>query len=204
MKLLEGIAVIYAVIGLVAVFAGPAAKALEEELSELPPDTPAIKLALFRTAISVAIIALWPPLVPSAARDRARRKQEAEIELLGLMRGLAASGTDQDEIPGAVGEFGLCATNPIPTHTPFGSRFYLSRLRAASGGAINYVRRGSTIPVSGGHPVDIYTISDVRGQFLATIYVSPYHRRNSQRAPEGFQIADLDIDGSLAQESAVG
>jgi hypothetical protein len=78
-----------------------------------------------------------------------------------------------------------------------GSRSYLAGLRTASGGAINYVRRGSTIPGSGGHPVDIYTVSDARRQFLATVYVSPYHTRNSRRAPVGFQIVDLDIEGEL-------
>jgi hypothetical protein len=197
MKLLEGIAVICVVIGLVLVFVGPAAKALKEEISVLPPDTPAIKLALFRTAMSAGIIALWPVLVPSAARDLTQRKKEAERNLLGLMGALAATGTDQDEIPRGCRGVRLCATNPIPTHTIFGSRSYLAGLRTASGGAINYVRGGSTIPGSGGHPVDTYTISDARGRFLATVYVSPYHRRNSRKAPEGFQLVDLDIEGEL-------
>jgi hypothetical protein len=107
MELLEGIAVIYVVIGLVLVFVGPAARALKEEVFELPPDTPAIKLALFRTAVSAGIVAAWPVLVPSAARTLAREKKEAERNLLGLMGALAASGTDQDEIPGATGEFDL-------------------------------------------------------------------------------------------------
>jgi hypothetical protein len=82
----------------------------------------------------------------------------------------------------------------------FGSRFYLSSLRTASGGAVNYVRRRSAMPGSGGHPVDIYTVSDARGRFLATVYVSPYHKRNSRRAPVGFQIVDLDVEGDLVQE----
>jgi hypothetical protein len=191
-----GIAIVYIFIGLVAVFVGPAARALKEELSDLPSDQP-IKGILFRLGISVGIVLAWPVLVPSAARTLAREKKEAERNLLGLMGALAAAGTDQDEIPGAVGEFGLCVTNPVPTHTMFGSRFYLSSLRTASGGAVNYVRRGSTIPGSGGHPVDIYTVSDARGQFLAAIYISAYHKRNSGKAPKGFRIVDLDIEGEL-------
>jgi hypothetical protein len=191
------IATIYALIGLVAVFVGPAARALKNELSDLPPDRPT-KVAIFRVGISVGIVLAWPVLVPSAARELTRRKREAERNLLGLMGALAATGTDQDEIPGAVGEFGLCATNPIPTNTIFGSRSYLASLRTASGGAINYVRRGSTSAGSGEHQVDIYEISDARGRFLATIYISAYHKRNSKRAPAGFRIADLDIEGSLA------
>jgi hypothetical protein len=104
--------------------------------------------------------------------------KEAERNLLSLVGALAATGTDQDEIPGAVGEFGLCVTNPIPTHTMFGSRSYLASLRTASGGAINYFAGAPRFPVQ----ADIRSIST---------------RSASRKAPEGFQLVDLDIEGEL-------
>ena len=108
--------------------------------------------------------------------------------LFHAMLQLSADGTDADEIPGAVGEFGLVATNPIPTANIIASRSYLDSLTTSDGQKISYERRGSLVPDGAEKPVDIYDLSTPQGDFVGAVYISPYHRKNSNKAPKGFRI----------------
>ena len=98
-------------------------------------------------------------------------------------------GVDTDDIPKAYGPFGLCKTNPVPTRGIPGSNEYLARLRTKDGHSIKSARTGSTgaDDVTSGM-IDMYNISS-GGVSLGTIYLCPYHKKNSGKAPEGFQLA---------------
>lgn len=122
-----------------------------------------------------------------------KKKEEAEAaELLKAIMEFQvearADGVDTDDIPKAYGPFGLCKTNPIPTQSVFGSNAYLESLRTKDGRRVTAHRIGSTSAedVTSGM-IDIYQLS-ADGQPEATIYVCPYHKRNSSKAPEGFRL----------------
>lgn len=184
------IAIGYLCIGCLATFVGPAAKDIREEYQDVVGDHP-IKARVFVAALVLAMAILWPVLLPSAVKTVARRKQRESSNLFALMGALADNGTDQDMVLGASGEFGLTVTNPIPTRTPMGSKAYLDRLRTVSGEEISWSRVGSTGAASSGWPIDMYTISTrERGRPLGTLFVSPYHKRNSGLAPNGFKLVD--------------
>jgi hypothetical protein len=106
--------------------------------------------------------------------------------LFHAMLQLSADGTEADEIPGSVGEFGLTPTNPIPTVNVFGSQSYLDRLGTSDGRVVHHARRGSVVPERSKKPVDIYDLTDQQGNHLGTVYISPYHRKNSEKTPAGF------------------
>lgn len=93
--------------------------------------------------------------------------------------------TDQDEIPGTVGRFGLDPGNPIPIHGVPNSKFYLNKLRQADGQPINFRREGSISHESIVLPIDQYLIFDLEDEELARIYISPYHKKCSEKAPDG-------------------
>lgn len=97
-------------------------------------------------------------------------------------------GTDQDTIPEGFGEFGLELTNPIPVHTIIGNRVYLDKLRTLDGKKVEYERQGSTHCGNIKNCIDIYNIT-VESIFVAKLYISPYNRKNSERAPKGFILA---------------
>jgi hypothetical protein len=99
-----------------------------------------------------------------------------------------AIGCDTDELPNGFGEFGLTPTNPIPTNTIMGSYAYLSQLCTADGIRVENRRRGSMNSEVSKMPIDIYELSSRDGILLATIYISPYHQRNSKNAPRGFRL----------------
>ncbi|MCX4156645.1 MULTISPECIES: hypothetical protein [Paraburkholderia] len=109
-------------------------------------------------------------------------------ELFELMSRMCEDGVDADELPNASGEFGMSAGNPIPCHTTFGSTAYLGRLRTLDGVKVDYKRIGSMSSDASAHPVDAYEISHPNGEKLATIFISPYQKRISNRAPKGFKL----------------
>lgn len=98
-------------------------------------------------------------------------------------------GVDTDEIPNGYGPFGLSKTNPIPTRGVPGSNEYLARLRTKEGRSVESSRLGSTSAkdVTSGM-IDMYNVSS-GGVSLGTVYLCPYHKRNSEKAPEGFRLA---------------
>lgn len=180
----------YLCVGCLAAFIGPAAKDIRREYQDVAGDH-RIKARFFVAALVLGMAILWPVLLPSAVKTVARRKQCESSNLIALMGALANNGTDQDMIPGASGQFGLTVTNPIPTRTPMGSKVYLDRLRTVSGEEISWSRVGSTGAGSSRWPIDMYTTSTREGGHpVGTLFVSPYHKRNSGLAPNGFKLVD--------------
>lgn len=98
-------------------------------------------------------------------------------------------GLDVDELPNGRGEFGLSPSNPIPCKTVFGSTAYLGRLRTPDGIKVVYERIGSVNSDMSPYPVDTYAISHPDGQKLETLFISPYQKRISGKAPRGFKLA---------------
>ena len=99
------------------------------------------------------------------------------------------NGVDADEVPNGSGEFGLSPTNPIPCKTTFGSTAYLGRLRAPDDTKVTYTRIGSMNHNLEPGPTDAYDVFHRDGRKLATIYICPYHKRISGKAPRGLTLA---------------
>ena len=123
------------------------------------------------------------------------KKKKENQEAAELMKALIQyqvesrkDGVDTDDIPKGYGPYGLCETNPVPTQGIPGSNEYLSRLRTKDGRSIESSRIGSTIAedVTSG-AIDMYSITS-RGVSIGTVYLCPYHKRNSGKAPEGFRL----------------
>ena len=129
--------------------------------------------------------------------DIFRKKEKTAFDSLEdspaylLQKALAGScddGVDADEMPNGHGEYGLSTTKPIPCHTIPGGYQYLESLCASDGTKIKYERIGSFSSDVSPHLIDGYVISDLNGQELATLYISPYQKRNSGKAPKGFKL----------------
>jgi len=43
------------------------------------------------------------------------------------------------------------------------------------------------VPEGSTKPVATYDLTDQQGDYVGTIYICPYHRQNSEKAPEGFR-----------------
>ena len=97
-------------------------------------------------------------------------------------------GTDKDVMPEGYGEFGLEITNPIPTSSIPDSYFYLNSLRTQNGSEITFNRIGSMGAPNISQTIDAYTIS-ANEQELATIYICPYNKKTSTKAPKGFMLS---------------
>lgn len=97
-----------------------------------------------------------------------------------------AKGVRTNSIPGGMGEYGLSVDNPIPTISTRCSERYLARLRFRNS-PVEWERLGSGgTKVTPGR-VDMYRLA-VRGGDVGTIYICPYHKRNSGLAPKGFSL----------------
>jgi hypothetical protein len=108
------------------------------------------------------------------------------IKMFGGMFG-GDSGTAEDTMPEGYGEFGLEVTNPIPTQTPVGSRTYLEQLHTADGVKVDYERIGSMRAPNIPYMIDGYRIF-ANSREVATLYICPYNKKNSERAPKGFTL----------------
>jgi ssDNA thymidine ADP-ribosyltransferase, DarT len=93
-------------------------------------------------------------------------------------------GVDADQIPDAIGEFGLDVNNPIPVKSVLGAIEYLDNLTFSDGSKVKYVRLGSTSSAHVKHSVDAYELSRESGEKVCTVYLSPYHKRNSRKKPD--------------------
>lgn len=113
---------------------------------------------------------------------------QKQKELFEAMLPMCEDGVDADEIPNGRGEFGITSSNPIPCKTVFGSTAYLGRLRTPDGTKVVYERVGSVDSDVSPHPVDAYEISHPNGQKLATLFISPYQKRTSGKAPKEFNL----------------
>ena len=107
--------------------------------------------------------------------------------ILRAMSLLNEGGTDLDTIPEGYGEFGYEVTNPIPVNTVLGNMAYLRRLRTLNGKEVQVTRLGSTWAPIIEKPINNYEIS-VEGEKIASLFLSPYHKKNSIRSPKGFKL----------------
>ena len=67
---------------------------------------------------------------------------------------------------------------------------YLRRLRTIDGGMVSAERIGSQLSRISNMPIDSYQIFNAKQEEIAIIYISPYHRKNSAKAPKGFMLID--------------
>ena len=99
-------------------------------------------------------------------------------------------GCDTDEIPGSYGSFGYVPTNPIPTKGIVGSHAYLSKLKLAENDdRISWERTDTCSAENIENIIDKYKLSKESGEYIATIYISPYHKRNSEKTPTDFVLS---------------
>jgi hypothetical protein len=197
----------YFAVGLALAFIGPAAdqrRHKREKLEMLNRQQPAWKFAAFSAAVAFAVIMLWPLAISAAISERRAPKNlwdalqqdpafQEQQKLFDAMSLMCEDGVDADELPNGRGEFGLVPSNPIPCKTVFGSTAYLGRLCASDGAKVIYNRVGSFRSDVSPHPVDAYEISHPDGQKLATIFISPYQRRISGKAPRGFMLPKISL-----------
>lgn len=106
--------------------------------------------------------------------------------LFGDMPWIYSAGTKTDEVSGGHGEYGLTVTNPVPTISVRGSNRYLGALRIG-GQPVEANRAGSTSTDVTPGSVDIYKLSS-NGRSVGTVYICPYHKKNSRKAPKGFSL----------------
>ena len=174
-------------------------KARKEVLGGMTPEEikriPVWKLIMFYCITTPIALLFWPFFLPSWFRNQesiwdllnspSNQGGSGLKELYDVMNSLSEGGCDSDEIPGAKGEFGWEPSNPVPVHTTFGSTSYLARLRTSDGEKLQYERIGSFASPVNEMPVDGYELTDTSGNGLGIIYISPYHRRNSEASPNG-------------------
>jgi hypothetical protein len=65
---------------------------------------------------------------------------------------------------------------------------YLAKLQAPDGRKVQYRRIRSISSQVSPNPIDMYELGHPIGRSLGTIYISPYHKRNSEKAPKGFTL----------------
>lgn len=107
-------------------------------------------------------------------------------ELFGDMPWIYSMGTREDTIQDGHGEFGLVKTNPAPTISVRGSNRYLQNLRFG-GRPVEANRLGSTSSDATLGSVDMYSLT-CAGREVGTVYICPYHKRNSRKSPKGFSL----------------
>jgi hypothetical protein len=118
---------------------------------------------------------------------------QEQKELFESLAQMCVDGVDADELPNGRGEFGMTPSNPIPCKTVYGSTVYLGLLRTLDGAKVVYNRLGSVASDVSPHPLDAYEISHPNGQKLATIFISPYQKRVSGKAPRGFTLPKISL-----------
>ena len=111
------------------------------------------------------------------------------IDDIKKLKELTGIGTDLDMMPEGFGDFGLEVTNPIPVCTVFGNIVYLSKLKTSNGESITYKRSGSTGTQNIKAIIDVYEVF-CQDQQIVTLYICPYNKKNSNRAPKGFIISN--------------
>ena len=149
---------------------------------------------IFSVILVLLSLAIWPLFLKGwfakkpSVMDCLQRNPDfqRQKQLYDLMNALAVDGCDAVELPGVFGEYGLSPSNPIPTKTILGSTSYLERLRTPDGEKVLFERIGSFPSEVTAQPVDGYAIKNPSGVELATLYLSPYQKRNSGKIPRGF------------------
>lgn len=187
----------YLSLGLTVILFTRARTAIRES-TEVEPSSPAWKRLAFRLIIYSAALVFWPLFLgswfakPKTAWDELQENPifQQQKELFEAMSLMCEDGVDADEMPNGRGDFGMVPSNPIPCKTVFGSTSYLGRLRTPDGTKVVYERAGSVASGVSPHPVDAYEVSHPNGPKLATLFISPYQKRISGKAPRGFKLAE--------------
>lgn len=140
-------------------------------------------MVIYNFAATKQIERMMPSLVNFDPQTRAKFIKE----------GLAAMGNNPegcrtDIMQNGYGEFGLCATNPVPVRGTAANEIYLESLKHVSGKSLKWKRIGSLGAPNIEHPIDYYDVTDSEGNRLAVIYISPYQNTISKKAPMGFYI----------------
>jgi len=126
---------------------------------------------------------------PMSVDDNEDDLMKEALALLARHQVNAAShGCNSDEIPEGYGEYGLEVTNPIPVQGIPEANLYLQKLRW-QGQPVTWDRLGSFGAKNIKMPVDCYQLSDQNSRTVGTIYISPYHRKMSNKAPVGFTLS---------------
>jgi hypothetical protein len=120
---------------------------------------------------------------PGLARHRRLFDLMEEMDRLGV-----ETGVDTDVIPHGFGRFGWDAGNPVPCWTLLGTEAYLRALCTPAGDPLRWMQAASLDVPGIAHPVDAYDLFAQDGAPLGRLHLSPYHRRNSARAPEGLAL----------------
>lgn len=133
-------------------------------------------------------------------------KLSSLLTLQSAMDVLSDDGCDTDTIPGGRGLFGFSSENPIPTHGVEGIYEYLDHLRDKKGNKIKYERIGSVETCISQHPVDLYKITSPNNPDTIRLFLSAYHKRNSQLSPSNFVLVDSNdiVVSSGGTEFAIG
>ena len=104
---------------------------------------------------------------------------------------MARNETEDGKIPGANGEFGYDAINPIPTKGIPGSIAYLAMLRTENGVKVEYERKGHTRAENVNHPIDRYEIRE-NGEYVCILHLCPYYKENSAIVQKGFEFVGVN------------
>ena len=103
--------------------------------------------------------------------------------------GIVTQACTSNEIPQGIGRFGLDKTNPIPIFGIPENENYLSKIRTKNGERVRWRRIGSSEISNILKPIDAYELFDAKGNTIAVFYLSPYHYKTSDKAPENFKIS---------------
>ena len=194
--------VIYTVTGLCIVLFTRARGVIRKSLSNYGAiNTNPMKETAFLIIMHFVSFLLWPLFLfswfstqkPKTLWDALNEEPifHEQKEIYDAINLLCDDGVDADELPNSEGEFGMTPSSPIPCKTVYGSASYLARLRTNDGIKVVYERSGSLESTVSPMPIDEYEISHPNGQKLATIFISPYQKRISNKAPKGFQLTGL-------------
>tara|TARA_A100001015_G_scaffold72901_1_gene80853 strand:- start:956 stop:3349 length:2394 start_codon:yes stop_codon:yes gene_type:complete len=162
-------------------------------------DTPDILVAKYQNASEqskIGVLAMFTTLAQLGDKNCALALHKIKGEplsiddslLVMIVMGITTNpeACDQDEIPGAIGEFGLNKTNPVPVYGIASNEIYLKGLNTKFGEKITWTRKGSYLIDEIQKEIDEYLIYNENGKFLTTIYISPYHWKTSKKIPKGF------------------
>ncbi|NLG19749.1 MAG: hypothetical protein GX556_20715 [Fibrobacter sp.] len=148
-----------------------------------------IIVTLIATITIVVLFSVQAKKKPKTVMDELNAMPEFRKmgELYKAMREMNEGVTDQDTIPNEYGEFGYDVTNPIPVNTIFGNRAYLGSLQTMDGVNVTYERIGYFCSPISEYPIDGYEIF-AEGQKIAVLYLDPYNKKNSRKAPKNFKL----------------
>jgi len=126
----------------------------------------------------------------SKPKDESWEDQRKDLERfpIRLSQG-CLNGLSCDKLPEATGDFGRCASSPIPVNGPIGEMKYLQRMRTSDGTLI-FHRLGSYKNEFG--VIDIFETVSSGGKIWDILYFDMYHPRRSTLTPSGYTFSKLD------------